>query len=45
MTSVVSVSTISADFQPGGTVITTDNTLNDLKQYLTVTANYNDGTS
>lgn len=39
------VSSITAVFSQGSNVIFEDNTLNSLRQYLTVTANYEDGTS
>ena len=44
-TSVARVTSITAVFDQSGVMITTDNTLNDLKQYLTVTASYSDGTT
>lgn len=42
---VVVLQSITANFNQGSAVIYTDNTLNDLKQYLVVTANYSDGTT
>lgn len=41
----VTLQSIEAVFNQGSAVIYDDNTLDDLKQYLTVTARYNDGTS
>lgn len=41
----VAVTSIDAVFTQGSATITTDNSLDDLKQYLTVTANYNNGTT
>ena len=43
--SAVNLVSISAVFDSGTDTIYTDDTLEDLKQYLTVTANYDDGTS
>ena len=42
---VVVLQSITANFNQGSAVIYTNNTLNDLKQYLTVTGFYTDGTS
>lgn len=39
------LTSISASFEQGQTVIYDDDSLDDLKQYLTVTANYDDGTT
>lgn len=41
----VTVLSITAVFEQGTAVIYTDDTLDDLKEYLTVTANYDDGTT
>lgn len=43
--SAVELASISADFEQGSAVFYTDTPLDDLKPYLTVTANYDDGTS
>lgn len=41
----VTVNSITANFNPGSTTFYTSNQLSDLIPYLTVTANYNDGTT
>lgn len=43
--SAVELASISAAFDAGGNTIYTDDTLDSLKQYMTVTAHYSDGTS